>query len=95
MSEIEKLLMADHGGTEIRIKRMELLWEFNKKMNQIADEKNQKSSASFPIEPLYDVDSQAARDMLDAVVEGVPPREYKSRELQQAIETWGMIEDQM
>lgn len=58
MSEIEKLLMADHGGTEIRIKRLELLWEMNKKMNQIADEKNQKSSACVPSGPLYDGDSQ-------------------------------------
>ena len=39
--------------------------------------------------------AKAARDMLDAVIGGVPPREYKSRELQQAIETWGVIEDPM
>jgi hypothetical protein len=58
MSEIEKLLMADHRGTEIRIKRMELLWEMNKKMNLIEDEKNQKSSACIPSGPLYDVDCQ-------------------------------------
>ncbi len=38
--------------------------------------------------------AKAARDMLNAVVEGVPPREYKSRELQQAIKTWGIIEEQ-
>ena len=29
MSEIKKLLMADYAGTEIHIKRLELLWEFN------------------------------------------------------------------
>jgi len=39
--------------------------------------------------------AKAARDMLDAVIQGVPPREYKSRELQQAIKTWGMLEDPM
>jgi len=60
MSEIEKLLMADHGGTEIRIRRMELLWEMNKKMNLIGDEKNQKTSACIPSGPLYDMDSQGA-----------------------------------
>jgi hypothetical protein len=31
MSEIEKLLMAGYAGTEIRIKRLELLWEMNEK----------------------------------------------------------------
>ena len=37
--------------------------------------------------------AKATRDMLDAVVGGIPPREYKSRELQLAIKTWGMTED--
>jgi ribulose 1,5-bisphosphate carboxylase large subunit-like protein len=39
--------------------------------------------------------AKAACDMFDAVVKGVPPREYKSSELQQAIKTWGMIEGPM
>jgi hypothetical protein len=58
MSNIKKLLMAHPCGTEIRVKRLKLLWEINKKMNLIDDEKNQKSSACVPFEPLYDVDSQ-------------------------------------
>lgn len=37
--------------------------------------------------------AKAARDMLDAVLTGVHPREYRSRELQAAIETWGLAGD--
>jgi hypothetical protein len=58
MSEIEKLLMADHGSTEIRMKRMELLWEMHEKTNLIVDEKNQKLSVCVPTGPLYDVECQ-------------------------------------
>lgn len=58
MSEIEKLLMADHGSTEIRIRRLGLLWEMNEKMNLNADEKNQKSSACVSSKPLYNIDGQ-------------------------------------
>jgi len=36
--------------------------------------------------------AKTARDMPDAVIQGVPPREDQSIELQQAIETWGMTE---
>ncbi|MDP3396950.1 MAG: hypothetical protein Q8S57_09855 [Methanoregula sp.] len=58
MSEIEKLLISDHGSTQIHIKRMGLLWEMNKTMNLFADEKNQKSSECVPSGHLYDADSQ-------------------------------------
>lgn len=39
--------------------------------------------------------AKTTRDMFDAVIQGVPPREYKSKELQQAIKTRGMIEGPM
>lgn len=55
MSEIKKLLMADYGGTEMRIKRMELLWEMNTKMNLIGDEKNQKTSDGILSGLLHDM----------------------------------------
>ena len=40
MSDIEKLLVADDASTEIRIRRLELLWEMNTTTNPITDEEN-------------------------------------------------------
>jgi len=53
MSHIEKLLKADDAGAEIRIRRLEVLWEMNSKMNPIADERDQKSPACVPSGPFH------------------------------------------
>jgi hypothetical protein len=58
MSHIKKLLNAYHPGTEIRIRRLELLWEMNNKMNPITDDKNQESSAHNSFELSFDMKSE-------------------------------------
>ena len=78
MSDIEKLFMADHAGTEIRIRRLELLREMNKKMNLIVDEKNQKSSACVPIGQLCDVDSEGGNfEEISTVIRDTPAGEMR------------------